>query len=943
MTVGIILLECLLLPLQWKLQKVIFSEASDLPDDHFGEFFEKFGSHLCSGDVEFGGILVSIAECSGFKEEDHSKVAHTVAKVSEMAFLLGFNEKVQPGKPYKADEVLGDVPDMSSGNLQNITVTIKKIGGSQEAEEKDMWKEKLLKEDGKQWKVISRRSPLSGMWEMFQKYSDKFEDHKKVTETMMKEWETNVRPKQKEFKDDQKEDRSGIDSNTEQRKRRIEEEQQLDSLRKDIGHWIEEWRPLNLDESEQGIKKLADIRTRHQRIDHRWHKEVLYLRYIQTAMVDALKLIMKNSSEDHEKKQRVSSLLRHILHPIDRIQESKFPNLRLITETINEIDGIDQTEPFEITSIQQLPDEWRKYKTLMNLEKESPSLPVKSAQLKLESTVKHQEQSPMKTYEYLIFVGVLQIFGFDTSVFRFGYQLLKRDMDIIFRLFEEHLTKFDDVQEDKEKQAYIFQVALYSIENKEAAVLYMIRAMAERLCDYFQGIRELDDTINMAILKGKLQDTLPEGLRSDSQSVAYAFESQFRCLRPVKKEQAELHQDHTSPASDSEDLSPREMKIMEALDMKKYYPGKLTYNKVITLTSDIDDDVNKKPTTLPELPWYFIRHVIALDSDTRKNCCVTNTQSRDDNDSDSDSDDDDQGITNGIHPLDLEKIIMMCADDFPRQELIDKMIRCQYAVPFIVPTVHDSNAENFILLWALESVMRSFYLEDQDATKLLVDMKAPLVSFMNIGMETSWKSRLLNKMLSSQQETFWHQELEGGNKKQKISEGLVEVAWFLPGRGGDNKFPFPVTFSNLRGNAAHSDVVCDQLFKASSVIFLFVEDIDAELQEFLRKRSSLEKVVIILLHSKRETEAMKQKVNQLKEDFTLQEDQIIRRTADGSNFNTVFGKIKKSADKTLSAVQEKFSLKQFAMEASEVETMKRDDTRCHFGRSAAQTILKEID
>ena len=468
--------------------------------------------------------------------------------------------------------------------------------------------------------------------------------------------------------------------------------------------------------------------------------------------------------------------------------------------------------------------------------------------------------------------------------------------------------------------------------------------MAERLCDYFQGIRELDDTINMAILKAKVQDILPEGLRSDSQSLAYAFESQFRCLRPFKKEQTE-HQDRTSPACDLEDLSRREVKIMEALDMKKYYPGKLTYDKVITLTSDIDDDVNKKPTTLPELPWYFIRHVIALDSDTRENCCVTNTQSRDDNynDSDSDSDDDDQGMTNGIHPLDLEKIIMMCADDFLRQELTDKMIRCQYAVPFIVPTMHDSNTENLILLWALESVMRSFYHEEQDATKLLVDMKAPLVSFMNIGMETSWKSRLLNKMLSSQQETFWHQELEGGNKKQKISEGLVEVAWFLPGRGGDNKFPFPVTFSNVRGNAAHSDVVCDQVFKASSVIFLFVEDIDAEVQEFLRKRSSLEKVVIILLHSKRETEAMKQKVNQLKEDFTLQEDQIIRRTADGSNFNTVFGKIKKSTDRTLSAVQEKLSLKHFATEASELETMKLDDTRCHFGRSAAQTILKNID
>ena len=78
-----------------------------------------------------------------------------------------------------------------------------------------------------------------------------------------------------------------------------------------------------------------------------------------------------------------------------------------------------------------------------------------------------------------------------------------------------------------------------------------------------------------------------------------AFDSQFRCLRPFKKEQAEHHQDHTLPVSDSEDLSPREMKIMEALDMKKYYPGKLTYDKVITLTSDIDDDVKKKPTILP--------------------------------------------------------------------------------------------------------------------------------------------------------------------------------------------------------------------------------------------------------------------------------------------------------------------------------------------------------
>ena len=190
---------------------------------------------------------------------------------------------------------------------------------------------------------------------------------------------------------------------------------------------------------------------------------------------------------------------------------------------------------------------------------------------------------------------------------------------------------------------------------------------------------------------------------------------------------------------------------------------------------------------------------------------------------------------------------------------------------------------------------------------------------------------------------FWHQELAGGRTKQKISEGLVEVAWFLPGREGDNKFPFPVTLSNLRGNAAHADVVCDQVFKSSSVIYLFVEDIDEEVNKFLRNRSSLERVVIVLLHSKRETNTMKEKVKELKEEFRLREDQVIRRTGEANNFNATYQKIKKSIDHALSACPITFSLREFAVEASKVESLKTDDTRCYFGRLAAQTILRDID
>ena len=79
-----------------------------------------------------------------------------------------------------------------------------------------------------------------------------------------------------------------------------------------------------------------------------------------------------------------------------------------------------------------------------------------------------------------------------------------------------------------------------------------------------------------------------------------------------------------------------------------------------------------------------------------------------------------------------------------------------------------------------------------------MDMEAPLVTCFSVVEEPSWKSRLLNKMLSPQQETFWHQGLKGGHCKQKISQGIVEVAWYLPGGRGGETFSHPVAFANIR-------------------------------------------------------------------------------------------------------------------------------------------------
>ena len=64
-----------------------------------------------------------------------------------------------------------------------------------------------------------------------------------------------------------------------------------------------------------------------------------------------------------------------------------------------------------------------------------------------------------------------------------------------------------------------------------------------------------------------------------------------------------------------------------------------------------------------------------------------------------------------VHPLDLIYTIFLCADDFLRQELTDKMSRCQYAVPFILPPPKQDQARSLMLHWGLKEYNEKFLLQ----------------------------------------------------------------------------------------------------------------------------------------------------------------------------------------------------------------------------------------
>ena len=487
-------------------------------------------------------------------------------------------------------------------------------------------------------------------------------------------------------------------------------------------------------------------------------------------------------------------------------------------------------------------------------------------------------------------------------------------------------------------------------------------------------------------------------------------------------------------------------RLLKDLGLAEYYPQKITYGDVIKLTEDALKDVRKPPSTLRELPWYFLRRLIGLDSTIRENgsavgknderkrkknmgvrknkksklseeeisfswdedseeernpdskteqtgknddsgnpstlwSFMKNLFSRNSSMEQKETDDksyqvdnarpykDDNSFTEGtvsriqqvdrkemtengpnsVHPLDLIYVIFLCADDFLRQELADKMSRCQYAVPFILPSADEIKDEsnNTVLSWGLRTISRTYCEERVPVTKTLLNLNCPLVSCLSLNTDTTWKSRLLNKMLSPQQETFWHEGLEGGERAQKVSQGMVEIAWYLPAGRGHDKFETPVAFANLRGDANHYFLVSGRLSKWSTTTCIFTEKINKEVLAFLEKNfgeKHLGKVIIVVLHDPAEEKKHIESVEKLTEKLHLDKHQVISYPLVDSNFHTTYSSLRKSIETCIEGnTLEINSVCKIVQDVKRNNWMKVDDTACHQGEEAAEKILKDID
>ncbi|XP_028285124.1 interferon-induced very large GTPase 1-like isoform X2 [Parambassis ranga] len=171
----------------------------------------------------------------------------------------------------------------------------------------------------------------------------------------------------------------------------------------------------------------------------------------------------------------------------------------------------------------------------------------------------------------------------------------------------------------------------------------------------------------------------------------------------------------------------------------------------------------------------------------------------------------------------------------PSQEMALKMSMCQFSVPLLLPNCDTQQCT--LMLWALRDIVKKYRPQSLSESKgfseeRIVLSELPMISFVRLGECSLSKSEILNKLLSTSQQyhdAFVHHEMECGDSPRRISNGLTEITWYLPGGNKNmNIFSEPVAVANLRGDIASFEKQYSFLCETSAAVFVFFDNLDSE-------------------------------------------------------------------------------------------------------------------
>ncbi|KAM9147478.1 interferon-induced very large GTPase 1-like isoform 1-T1 [Pangshura tecta] len=395
------------------------------------------------------------------------------------------------------------------------------------------------------------------------------------------------------------------------------------------------------------------------------------------------------------------------------------------------------------------------------------------------------------------------------EIFQKDHELILDELLSQSIVTEEEYNTLDKTEEDTKK--------------KIRKLLILIQKKGESACQQFLECLEI---------------VFPEE-KADTLQVPELVENDLPKDSLIQEQDVAIQQD---PEQKQKDLPKERRKafreVLSKLKLQKYESRKLRMNDVLEINSGSLKDWT--PQKLRDLPWHFLRKVMALNVTARS----TSFRCGSPCDQGNRVGEEEQGINEqifffsdsdtkvSVNPLDLLCAILLCSDSLLQQEILSKMSMCQFALPLLLPAL--DNPKCTLLLWAMRDIVRKWRphsLADSRGFReeSLVLTSMPTISFVRMGSCSFSKSKLLNEVLSPSQQHhdfFIHQDLSSGNVPREIADGLIEISWFFPGgRKNLDLFPEPVAVTNLRGDIESHWLQFSFLTEVSSAVFIFAENI----------------------------------------------------------------------------------------------------------------------
>ncbi|XP_031677080.1 up-regulator of cell proliferation [Oncorhynchus kisutch] len=293
------------------------------------------------------------------------------------------------------------------------------------------------------------------------------------------------------------------------------------------------------------------------------------------------------------------------------------------------------------------------------------------------------------------------------------------------------------------------------------------------------------------------------------------------------------------------------MELLSKTGLEYHYENKLTLSTVLEINADTTSD--EPLTTMQSLPGAFLKKLMMANLNARSvKCMSTDAEVSFPGTDRFENLKSDSANSNVINPLDLITALFLCSDGFLQQEMVQKMSMCQFAVPLLLPNCDTEQIT--LMLWALRDIVKKFRLSSQTSTKAFVEERIvlsdiPMVSFVRLGEIRVSKSQILNKLLSNPQQyhdTFLHHDMECGDIPHRISDGLVEISWYLPcGNRNIDIFTKPVAVANLRGDIRSFEKQFSFLCQTSAAVYIFTDDLKAYLNLLKSKNTKAELFLVV--------------------------------------------------------------------------------------------------